>query len=604
MRREILRRCLAVSVALLLGPACSDAPGPGPAGGTPDRPGDASLIRTTAPWRLRGVPAEHGALAWFGVPYARPPVGDLRWRAPREPEPWQGVRSAETFGSFCPQYGNYISETGRETLGELWGDGTLAGEEDCLYLNLWRPGTPETGLPVYVFVHGGANFIGRSDLSIYDGARFSAVAHALVVTVNYRLGYLGWFAHPALREGDPLDDSGNYATLDLIMALAWIRDNIAAFGGDPGNVTLSGQSAGAINAYSLLCSPLAGGLFHRAVLHSGLPWSCPMESADRKGALVLQRLLVQEGLARTLQEAEALASGKDDAWVREFLRSRRLTDLFPPENGGPTGLGMDMLMNIPALMGVYEDGTVLPESCRECLEDGSFARMPVVLGNTSEEMKLFLPLFLADADDMWDAIQAYDPDRPSFDLGEFIARPLWPVLWVYEPLASLGSVLFQDYGVDRSADLLSRHQREVYAYKFLWDEEPDPFDFFMGAAHAMDLPFWFGNFVTDPHSLTCFAWSRQNRAGREALSRAMTAYLARFARTGDPGQGDGGAALPAWTPWARDPDRPERLVLDTGGIVLSSERREPQEAPCPSCTLEQILDLLQGASRARPPYGR
>jgi len=582
----------ALFASLLLG-GCAGSPAPGPADRLPDEAGGKSQLITTRYGQLEGIASGHDTLAWLGVPFARPPVGDLRWRAPREPEPWEGVRKADAFCSYCPQYGNYISETGRESLGELWGDGRLAGDEDCLYLNLWRPGTEETGLPVYVFIHGGANFIGRSDLSIYDGAHFASRANVIFVTVNYRLGYLGWFAHPALREGDPLDGSGNYGTLDLIRALTWIRDNIAAFGGDPGNVTLTGQSAGAINTYSLLCSPLASGLFHQAVIHSGLPWSCPMESADRRGALVLHRLLVQDGLADDLQEAEVFAAGKEDAWIRGYLRSRPLIDLFPPDNGGPTGLGMDMLLNIPALLGVYEDGAVIPGNCLNSLNSGAYEHVPMILGCTAEELKLFLPLFLVAPADMWDLIQTYDPDRPEFDLSAFLDPLLWPVMFVYEPIASLGNLVFQGYGVDNSAAILSRHQKEVYAYKFLWDEEPEPFQFFMGAAHALDLPFWFGNFIPDRSSLTCFAWNRENREGRETLSRAMMDYLARFAWTGDPNKG-GDPGLPFWTAWTESEDRPERLILDTGGIALSAEPREPQENACPECTLEQIIRLILG----------
>lgn len=568
----------------------SSDPGPvGRSGESEDGP-----LRATRSGLLQGVESDSSTWAWLGVPYARAPVGALRWRAPQEPEPWTGVRRADEFGPYCAQYENYITETGGpDSFGGLWGEGVLVGEEDCLYLNLWRPRSAEKGLPVYVFIHGGANFIGRSGVSIYNGARFASGSKVIFVTINYRLGYLGWFAHPALRRGDLLDDSGNYGTLDIIRALRWIQDNISAFGGDPNNVTVSGQSAGAINIYSILASPLAKGLFHRAVIHSGLPWSCPMKSAYNKATTVLSRLLVQDGLARTREEAGEFARARGDTWVRDYLRSRTLEDLFPPENGGPTGLPLDNLLNLPALLGVYEDGTVIPRSPLECLASGEYNQVPLIIGCNTEEFKLFLPLFTVEPGDLWQLIQDFDPEHPDTDLGSILTPLLVPVLFLYEPITMLGKAFFQTLGVDNTAQNVARHQDDVYVFKFAWDEEPEPFDFLIGAAHAMDLPFAFGNLLTRKDSLTCFAWTEKTRNAREAISNAMMGYLSQFARTGNPNAGSHG--LPMWTPWASDPDKPARIVFDTGEPYMSSEPLEPQEEPCPVCTLEDILELLLGS---------
>jgi len=573
---------------------CKASSGPDFQGGAGES--GAGPVLETRSGLLQGVESDHNTWAWLGVPYARPPVGTLRWKAPQEPDPWTGIRKADEFGGYCPQYGSYITETGGpESFGGLWGEGVLVGEEDCLFLNLWRPRSDEQGLPVYVFIHGGANFIGRSGVSLYHGARFSSGSDVIFVSINYRLGYLGWFAHPALSEGDPLDDSGNYGTLDIIRALQWIQDNISAFGGDPGNVTVSGQSAGAVDIYSLLASPLARGLFHRAVIHSGLPWSCTMKGAYNMAATVLTRLLVQDGLAPTRAEAEAYASSRGDDWVRDYLRSSTLEDLFPPENGGPTGLPLDKLLNLSALLGVYVDGTVIPRSPLDCLKSGDYNRVPLVMGCTTEEFKLFLPLFTVEPAELWQLIQDFDPDNPSTDLGPILTPSLVPILLLYEPIAKLGKVFFQTLGLDDSAQAVARHQDDVYVFKFAWDEEPEPFDFLIGAAHAMDLPFAFGNFITRKDSLACFAWSEETRQERESISGAMMGYFSQFARTGDPNGAD--HELPMWEPWASDPDKPARIVFDRGEPYMSTEPLEPQEKPCPLCTLESILELLLGSGQ-------
>ena len=592
------RGCLVLLVLLLFSVGCHSSSETDPTAGREGTGSGNPLQRTTLYGQLEGVESDYDSWAWLGVPFAKPPTGDLRWRAPRDPDPWEGIRMSDEFGGYCAQYGNYISETGPETLGDLWGDGILAGTEDCLYLNLWRPRSSEQGLPVYIFIHGGANFIGRSDVSIYNGAHFASQGNMIFISINYRLGYLGWFTHPALREGDPLDDSGNYGTLDIIKALEWVRDNIAAFGGDPDNVTVTGQSAGGINTYSLLSSPLAKGLFHKAVIHSGLPWSCPMGSATSKATTVLHRLVIQDGYAGTRAEARAFIDQKEDAWIREYLRSKTLPDLFAPENGAPTGLAVDKLLNIPAMLGVYVDGHVIPKSPLQCLASGEYNRVPLMMGCTTEEFKLFLPLFLVPPHDLWEFVRDYDPDQPAFDLKEFLPPPLWPVLFVYEPFTALGKTFFQRLGVDQSAQTLSQHQQEIFVYKFAWDEEPDPFDFFIGAAHAMDLPFWFGNFITDKDSLARFAWSEESRQAREEISEAMMTYVAQFARSGDPNGGD--PDLLPWTPWSNEPDTPRRIIFDTGELYLSSDLFEPQEAPCPSCTLKEIFNLIFSISGRYP----
>ena len=194
--------------------------------------------------------ASSGTYAWLGVPYAQPPVGDLRWAAPVEPQAWTGVRAAQEFGHSCAQGGRYFSPAPDGALYGMAvreGFGKPVGEEDCLTLNIWRPADAQANLPVILFIHGGSNISGYTADPSYHGEELARRANAVVVTVNYRLGFLGWLDLPQLKTGEAQADSGNFALLDLMQALRFVRDNIGAFGGDPQSVTVMGHSAGAVN---------------------------------------------------------------------------------------------------------------------------------------------------------------------------------------------------------------------------------------------------------------------------------------------------------------------------------------------------------------------
>ncbi len=274
---------------------------------------DPASRRVTRSGTIVGFQADYGSHAWLGIPFARPPVGALRWRAPQPPEPWFGTREAMVFGSACAQLG---------------GDGKQVGEEDCLYLNVYSPPfteaeVPKEGarLPVMLWIHGGSNIHGKGDR---DGGNLAATQKLIVITTNYRLGPFGWFRHAALRgeDSNDLDRSGNFGTLDLIQALQWIHENVAAFGGDPGNITISGQSAGGANVFSLLLAPPARGLFHRAIVESGGPGTYPTAMGENftddaepghanSSNEVLVRLLIKDGLAlETRQRKDAPRSNE------------------------------------------------------------------------------------------------------------------------------------------------------------------------------------------------------------------------------------------------------------------------------------------------------
>ncbi|MBM3132350.1 MAG: carboxylesterase family protein, partial [Chloroflexi bacterium] len=241
---------------------------------------------------VKGFPDESETWVWKAIPFAKSPVGELRWKAPRDPDPWEGVMEKTEFCSPCMQY-------------NALGGRSMLGSEDCLYLNVWRPQSEESALPVYVWIHGGGNSSGSAAyIPTYYGTNVAHKSDMVYVSVNYRLGPLGWFTHPALRNGDPDDDSGNYGTLDLIQALEWIRDNIAAFGGDPDRVTITGESAGAMNVLSLIISPRAKGLFHRAVVQSGQAVAIPVADGEASAEEVLLKLSMNDGSAADRNAAE------------------------------------------------------------------------------------------------------------------------------------------------------------------------------------------------------------------------------------------------------------------------------------------------------------
>ena len=221
---------------------------------------DGTTYRHTSHGDIVGFIDRHGARSWQGVPYASPPTKDLRWRAPRPPQNSYELRETLIPSDPCPQFA-LAAEISDESATRR-----LIGKEDCLYLNVWSPPNA-VDLPVMVWVHGGGNTIGNG--GSYNGAWLAANREVVVVTINYRLGVFGWFRHPAIRTGNHEDDSGNFGTLDIIQSLKWVNENILEFGGDPKNVTIFGESSGGRNVLAMIVSPLAKGLFHKAIVQSG-----------------------------------------------------------------------------------------------------------------------------------------------------------------------------------------------------------------------------------------------------------------------------------------------------------------------------------------------
>ena len=346
---------------------------------------DETLISTPS-GSLAGFVDRRGAHAWLGIPYAAAPVGTGRWRAPQPPVPWQGVREALNPGPICPQMASQLGDPNAPA-------GSVIGREDCLYLNVWAPADAE-GAPVMLWLHGGGNSVGHG--GSYSGDHLAVAEGVVVVTINYRLGPLGWFLHPALATGDPLDDSGNFGTLDVVRALHWTQNHIEAFGGDPGNVTVFGESAGAADTLAMMASPLARDLFHRAIVQSGgYNPVTPLEASAFHNAEVAQghlfnsrevvnRLLVEDGSAPDATRARALQEDMPPEDLRAYLRARTPEQLLNVYQ--EFGFGM---INFPALIA---DGRVLPEGdAAQVFSDASrYNAVPVILGTNRDESALFM----------------------------------------------------------------------------------------------------------------------------------------------------------------------------------------------------------------------
>ncbi len=457
-------------------------------------PPDPGVVRIDS-GRLRGsVAGDH--VTYTGIPYAAPPVGERRWQPPVRPRPWQGVRDATTPSPLCPRGG---------------GPGVVVGQEDCLYLDVTVPTDVERGerLPVLVWVHGGGfNSGGAREL---DAARLATAGDVIVVDVNYRLGALGFLSASAIGTA-----GGNYGLMDQAEALRWVRRNAARFGGDPGNVTLAGESAGARSVCSHLASPGSRGLFDRAIIQSG---AC-------------------DNAVPTLAEAQAFGAqattdlGCDDATdvaacLRE-LPAVRLVEVLGRVGWAVNGRVADRPWNPVA-------GTpLLPRQPADALRDGSAARVPLLIGTTSEEMRAFL----AGAPVTADLYRTMVTGAFGADAATVLEE--YPVGDYDSPALALATVL-GDWGgmigacpVLRSADAAAVHQT-VYAYEFAEDSGRVEEGFPMGAYHGSDLSYlWDLDTDWPPPPLN---------PDQERLSATMIEYWTAFARTGDPN----GPGRPHWS---------------------------------------------------------
>ena len=543
--RQSLRRALLLGAFLAVGALLTPAL-------ARDKHSTPPVMTTEGP--VQGV-VKNGVNLFLGIPYAAPPVGEGRWRPPQPPEPWKGVRDATAYANTCPQV---------TTLGVFAGPTSIT--EDCLYLNVFTTTVGDGnghggGHPVLVWIHGGGNVDGASN--DYDGSTLATGgplgSATVVVTLNYRLGLLGFLAHPALdNEGHPF---GNYGILDIQEALRWVQRNIAAFGGDPGNITLGGQSAGAQDTGANVLSPLSADLFHRAIYQSSPPAVLPS---------------LARALERGTNFATAAGCPGTDAGAAACLRALSVPQILQLQGTANA--------NGPYINGPMVDGTIIPRTPIEAWTTGNFNRVPVLGGNVQDEgtfgigISQYFSVFASFPDTAQVPISAeqyvasltaiytgpagpggtppaYPPGTADAVLAEY------PLTNYATPMLAYNAVTTQPgtCRANKALGLLSQWV-PVYAYEFNYQDAPYYFppmpSFLPLAAHTIDIQFlfpgWHGGALGVNHTPQN-TWSTGEISGPEiTLSDQLVAFWTHFARTGNP-NGSGDVPWPLYTTQAGAP---------------------------------------------------
>jgi para-nitrobenzyl esterase len=487
------------------------------------------VVRTTSGF-LEGERTD-AVLAFRGIPFAAPPVGELRWRPPQPPAPWSGGRAAAAFGPPCPQ---------------IAGDGTFMGDEDCLYLNVWTPANAPalSRLPVLFFIHGGGNVQGSASEQVgegshvYDGAALATDEQVVVVTTNYRLGALGFLTLPALAAESPQGSSGNYGILDQEAALAWVQANIAAFGGDPAQVMVFGESAGAVDTCMVLVSPLAAGLFSSALMESGGCAAKTAADAQSFGAQVVA--------------AAGCAGASDVATCMRALDATAVTLALPqpPDIAGKQG---GYQPNI--------DAWVLPESPLDALADGQHNHVPLVVGANSDETSKAVGFMTESQYEQ--AVLALaggsqllaDTILAEYPSSEYGGSPRS----AYVALTSDAKFICTARSVARAA--ASGQSEPVFRYYFTHPYSNGGLALeLLGAFHGIELPYVFGDLDLSGYTPT---------SGEQDLGAAIQGAWARLAAAGDP-NGAGALSWPAYVP-ATDPYLDLDVPITTGEGVRTQQ---------------------------------
>ncbi|THV41190.1 carboxylesterase/lipase family protein [Glycomyces buryatensis] len=458
-----------------------------------------STLVTTESGQLQGA-ASKGVRSWLGVPYAAPPVDDLRWVPTEDAESWEGVREATEFGSPCAQ--------GTSAMGMPGIPGT---DEDCLYLNVYAPETGAEDLPVMVWLHGGGNTYGAAEQ--YDPSRLVADGDVVVVTVNYRLGLFGSLAHPVLDGEDGETLSGNYGLQDQQAAFEWVRSEAAAFGGDSGNVTLFGESGGGYDVCAHLASAGSAGLFDKAIMQSA---NCATDWATTRA----------DGQATAAAVAEALCEDVPEVDLAVCLRDADPADLNAQG---------DQFMELQPVIG----GPVMPIATGEALTSGEFNHVPVLHGVTSDEFQpLALSMEIESEADYLAALEANFGDQAEAIAAEYPASDF------DLPVKAMGRVLSDAEWATGFAQTRVALGDQVPAFSYEMSVADAPYynyvprpDFPVDAFHMVDCAFLFDTPFMEPLS-----------EKHEPLADLMIESWSTFARTGDP-DGDGG-----WEPHSTDTD--------------------------------------------------
>lgn len=454
---------------------------------------------------------------FLGIPYAKPPIGTLRWKAPQNPNPWSGTLLTTSFAPVCPQK-RY--EHGDTTF-------TIEGNEDCLYLNIWTPQIGSGNRAVMVFIHGGGNQQGSASqvtggTQIYFGKNLAQRGNVVVVTIQYRLGVLGYLVHPGLEAESPNNKSGNYAVLDQILALQWIQNNISNFGGDPNKVMIFGQSAGGLNVGNLLVSPLANGLFHRACIQSASPVINDYNDSKNKGISWVSNFTT---------------TGTD---VQKIAYMRTITDynsLLQYESNPLAGGAVQMNWQ-PVL-----DNVVFNDYPIQVFQSGNFNKVPLIIGSNSEEMSLSSP-------------QTVFPAMVTALINSIIPPAFQPQALSLYPPGSNNTEAKESYigilsdaqftsPVRRTAQCISLNQTEPVWRYFFTHKHTIPQLASFGSYHGMELFYVFNNWEN-----ATLGTGILFKPADDSVQNAMLKYWVNFANTGNPN----GSGLTNWPEYQSSTD--------------------------------------------------
>ena len=504
--------------------------------------------------RVNQVSTEHGILegAWSeadasigvfrGIPYAQPPVGDLRWRAPQDLASWTGVRHATKFGAACWQ--SYSDDA------FVWSRGEFPRSEDCLHLNIWQPKKADATAPVMVWFHGGAHTGGFAHVELFDGTELARQG-VVVVTVNYRLGPWGFLAHPALAEESEHNSTGNYGLMDKIAALKWVQKNIRSFGGNPDNVTLFGQSAGSSSVCALMASPLASGLFHKAIGQSA---ACLVKekrdaNGQQRGARLAQLALGELGA----QDSESQVTAKQ-------LRSIDNQSLLSAMENSPWSEGSRIVV----------DGWVLPEAPVDVFNANQQAKVPLLVGSLANEGHELLPLNNALTESELDQYLSKTFAETAPKLKALYAEDL-----AISPGMALREILTDAFmAMSMRGWAQYNHNADQPTYLYYMDYVPPAYQIYLfddpnlnlpggprstGAYHSGDLAYVFNNV-----GKTGDFWLEEDFA----MARAMSGYWTNFAKTGNPN----GANLPNWARY--EPQNHNTQLLSNPIKTIAGAKRE------------------------------
>ena len=495
---------------------------------------------------VEGLPAGNQSVSIFkGIPFAKPPVGDLRWKAPQPAEDWDGVLLCHQFAPI-PMQARFASEGGGNTLAaQEFYVIDFPMSEDCLYLNIWTPAKSDSEkLPVAVYIHGGGMETGYSYLNAYDGEAF-AKRGVIMVTIAYRLGIFGFMAHPDLAAEDPHHSTGNYAIMDQVAALAWIHRNIAAFGGDPENVTIFGQSAGGMSVQNLCGTPLANGLYQHAIMQSGggLSKCGPMDEFSLEKAYECSsKYLAYAGI-----DSPVNARNRD---------AKELIDLFVEFKGDKGYSGMFQ----PCV-----DGYVHPLPMAEYFMKGMQPDIDYMIGCTRDEMRRFGAPAPTYEQIKATAEAAYGDKAAQFLKAVHADDPKVCARYFEDPIGS--NMLSGDLAWCENQLILGR--KPAYEYYFTY---VPPGAEAMGAHHSVEHHYVFQTLVRSKRPYTGFDFD---------LSNKLCDYWTNFCKTGNPN----GNGEETWAPFTKE--HPEALIID-GPCHMGKVEREPQIAFHVDYTLDRL----------------